>query len=94
MSSTEIISNDNLSLELFREGKRPVDKVSEASGLLFINTKPTGSTKLAIRPATGKFEIGDQIHQNPTASVNERTNYLLFCNNRKKRDSDMLTSLL
>ena len=81
MSSTEIIFNDKLSLELFREGKRPVDKASEAIGLLFINTKPTGSTKLAIRPATGKFEIGDQTHQNPTASVNERTNYLLFCNN-------------
>lgn len=38
MSSTEIIFNDKLSLELFREGKRPVDKASEATGLLFINT--------------------------------------------------------
>ena len=94
MNSTEIIFNDKLSQDLFREGKRPVDKVSEASGLLFINTKPTGSTKLAIRPATGKFEIGDQIHQNPTASVNERTNYLLFCNNRKWPDSDMLPPVL
>ena len=38
MDSTELIYSDKLSLELFREGKRPVDKASEAVGLLFINT--------------------------------------------------------
>lgn len=81
MSRTEYIYSDKLSLELFREGKRPVDNGVGIEGLLFINTKPTGSTKLAIRPKTGHFTIGEQANQNPSAGVDARTNYLLFCDN-------------
>ncbi len=81
MSRTEYIYSDKLSLELFREGKRPVDNGVGIEGLLFINTKPTGSTKLAIRPKTGQFTIGEQSNQNPSAGVDARTNYLLFCDN-------------
>lgn len=81
MSRTEYIYSDKLSLGLFREGKRPVDNGVGIEGLLFINTKPTGSTKLAIRPKTGQFTIGEQSNQNPSAGVDARTNYLLFCNN-------------
>ena len=80
MSRTEYIYSDKLSLELFREGKRPVDNGVGIEGLLFINTKPTGSTKLAIRPKTGHFTVGEQHNQNPSASVHDKTNYLLFCN--------------
>lgn len=81
MSRTDYIYSDKLSLELFREDKRPSTNVGSTSqGLLFINTKPTGSTKLAIRPKTGQFIVGEQDNQNPTASVHAKTNYLLFCN--------------
>lgn len=81
MSRTELIYRDKLSLELFREGKRPIDAVSDAEGLLFINTKPNGNTKLAVRPITGNFSVSELTNQNKSASVNERTKYLLFCDN-------------
>lgn len=81
MSRTDYIYSDKLSLELFREGKRPVDNGVGIEGLLFINTKPTGSTKLAIRPNTGEFTLGEQLNQNPSAGVDTRTKYLLFCDN-------------
>lgn len=80
MSRTDYIYSDKLSLELFREGKRPVEADEVVHGLLFINTKPTGSTKLAIRPKSGEFILGEQVNQNPSASVHDKTNYLLFCN--------------
>ena len=81
MNTPELIYRDKLSLELFREGKRPIDTVSDAEGLLFINTKPNGNTKLAVRPITGNFSVSELTHQNKSASVNERTKYLLFCDN-------------
>ena len=87
MSRTENIYSDKLSLELFREGKRPVDNGVGIEGLLFINTKPTGSTKLAIRLKTGQFTLGEQVNQNPSASVHDKTKYLLFCNNVLVDDS-------
>lgn len=88
MDSTELIYSDKLSLELFREGKRPTAIDNTVQGLLFINTKPTGSTKLAIRPKSGKFTLGEQVNQNDSASVSDKTNYLLFCNNVAVEDID------
>lgn len=88
MDSTELIYSDKLSLELFREGKRPTAIDKTVQGLLFINTKPTGSTKLAIRPKSGKFTLGEQVNQNNSATVSDKTNYLLFCNNIAIDDTD------
>lgn len=88
MDSTELIYSDKLSLELFREGKRPTAIDNTVHGLLFINTKPTGSTKLAIRPKSGKFTLGEQVNQNDSATVSDKTNYLLFCNNVAIEDID------
>lgn len=81
MDLQTVMYNDKLALELLREGKRPVPGEGEVQGLLFINTKDTGSTKIAIRPKSGDFTLGLQENQNTSASINNKTKYLLFCEN-------------